>query len=138
MYSVKMFSDVGESADVTEPLYCITDDGRFDYGCPASPTTVPVKSRSNSSGWFNLMFIYLSFQCLMFIHSQDLKCVRRDRVASAPPPSIRAQRLRPTNRSYAPIIAQFTQPVDRPGTIVLDNRSNRLSSVRILANHCHS
>lgn len=51
-------SDAGESLDVTEPLHLNTsmmmDEIRLsmiDYnGCPASPTTVPVKSRSNSSG----------------------------------------------------------------------------------------
>lgn len=52
-----MNSDVCESLDVTEPLHlntCMMDEIRLsmiDYnGCPASPTTVPVKSRSNSSG----------------------------------------------------------------------------------------
>lgn len=52
-------SDVGESLDVTEPyidkICQQVDDIRFtvpaggvDYCCPASPTTVPVKSRTNS------------------------------------------------------------------------------------------
>lgn len=54
-----VFSDVAERLEVSDGIFvdkCSTDDGQCisyepdDFYCPASPTTVPIKSRSNSSG----------------------------------------------------------------------------------------
>lgn len=49
-------SDVAERLEVSDGIFvekCSVDDGHYgadDFYCPASPTTVPIKSRSNSSG----------------------------------------------------------------------------------------
>lgn len=56
-YKIKIcnfiYSDVGERLDITEPIFiekCPSEDSGFMQGpdvdccCPASPTTVPVKS----------------------------------------------------------------------------------------------
>lgn len=52
-----VFSDVAERLEVSEGIFvekCTNEDDQCyptdDFYCPASPTTVPIKSRSNSQG----------------------------------------------------------------------------------------
>lgn len=66
-FCIFFYSDVAERLEVNDGIFvekCSTDDGQCisyasdDFYCPASPTTVPIKSRSNSSGKNCFFFIY--------------------------------------------------------------------------------
>lgn len=61
-----VFSDVAERLEVSDGIFvekCPVDDGAIisyatdDLFCPASPTTVPIKSRSNSAGKDYIIFV---------------------------------------------------------------------------------